>query len=167
MTAKETTSIRAPNWQLMFVDPEQKTLTPLSNVDVKTLEQINTYDLKKLFPAEKDSANDDNVAMNHLKEKLEKITEEKNKLDSNISKLKEDNLKLTEKLLRMKQVQTDNERSNISNRYQQPKYEYKPLAPKKESTDVPDFNDSFDYRASDIKHSSITDVVDAVVGLQR
>ena len=166
MTAKET-NIRAPNWQLMFVDPEQKTLTPFSNVDIKTLELINSYDLKKLFPAERENAKDDSVALNHLKEKLEKITEEKNKFDSNISKLKEDNAKLTEELLRMKQLQTDNERSDICNHDHQPKCEYKPLALKKESTDTHDFNASFDYRASDIKHSSITDVVDAVVGLQR
>ena len=72
MTAKET-NIRAPNWQLMFVDPEQKTLIPFSNIDVKTLELINTYDLKKLFPAEKENEKDDNLALNHLKEKLEKI----------------------------------------------------------------------------------------------
>lgn len=82
MTAKET-NIRAPNWQIMFVDPEQKTLIPFSNIDAKTLELINTYDLKKLFPAGKENAKDDNGALNQLKDKLEQMTEEKNKLDLN------------------------------------------------------------------------------------
>ena len=148
----------------MYVDPEQKTLIPFSNVDTKTLQLINTSDLKNIFPADTENKKAETLELKRLKEKLDKVAEDNQKLDSNIIRLKEENEKLNDQLLKLTQLQLDNERKISSDINQHSKYEFKAASINDENTDSPDFND---YRATDIKHSSISDVVDAVVGLQR
>ena len=69
MTTKET-NIRAPAWQLMYVHPEQKTLIPLSSLDSKTLDLINTSDLENLFPTDREHRKAEEIELNQLKDKL-------------------------------------------------------------------------------------------------
>ena len=148
----------------MYVDPEQKTLIPFSNVDTKTLQLINTADLKNIFPTDTENEKAESLELKHLKDKMDKVTEENKKLDSNIITLREENKKLNDQLLNLRQLQPDNERKISSDVNLRSKYEFNAASINYENTDTPDFND---YRATDIKHSSISDVVDAVVGLQR
>ena len=148
----------------MYVDPELKTLIPFSNVDAKTLQLINTSDLKHIFPADLENEKAETLELRYLKEKMNKVAEENKKLDSNIVKLREENEKLNDQLLKLKQLQPDNERKIGSDINLHSKYEFNSASINDEKTDTPDFND---YRATDIKHSSITDVVDTVVSLQR
>ena len=172
MTTKETT-IRAPIWQLMVVHPEQKTLIPFSNIDTKTQELLNNSDLKKLFPAENEKMKDSDVSTDYLKEKLGKTTEEKRSLEARISKLKEENEMLKEQFLKLQQLQTNNDGNTKEDDDTLSKYVCEAANSLGNNNDAPDSKGAttsirqVDYRTSDIKHSSITDVVDAVVGLQR
>ena len=148
----------------MYIDPEQKTLIPFSNLDTKTLQLINNSDLKNIFPADTENEKAESLEMKYLKEKMNKVAEENKKLDSNIIKLREENEKLKDQLLKLRQLHPDNERKISSDVNLHSKYEFKAVSINDENADTPDFND---YRATDLKHSSISDVVDAVVSLQR
>ena len=158
----------------MVVQSREKKLVPLHDVhrEMKNPDLINISDINSLFPVEQ-RKEESSYNVKLLEEKLRKLTDEKRNMEAVILNLNRENLQLKENVSKFQNM-SSNEGSLIkttsgTETFASMDSERIHFASKQQ--DIPDFIGTKaasmdDYRTSHIKHS-ITDVVDAVVSLQR